>query len=172
MKNFIEWYVEKNFFKDSSLSSQQELILEGISTSRYSIEVNYRTKKEEVLKAFAKICLGYVGASMKKLNYHIKQVYEKDPIRIIVSSRNWDDGEWVVVIHYYTDNDKGYFVISNGFYNKETQNVSIQNKRRCNSDSAADITKELINMMYDLKDQPDNRREKLKGVPLKRGPKR
>jgi hypothetical protein len=70
-------------------------ISEAVETSRYSIEVNYRTKKDEALEGFAKIALGYVSAALKNHNYHTKHVFSEKPLRLMVSTRNWDDGEWV-----------------------------------------------------------------------------
>lgn len=138
--------------------------------TRYSVEVNYRTKSGEVLKGFAKIALGYVSAAMKKRGFHVKQVFEEDPLRIVASSRNWDDGEWVGMIHYRSS--EACFVISNGFYNRDRKTVSVQRSERCSDDTPAGMTKSLLNMMHGLKDEPDRHMEKLKRVPLKRGPKK
>lgn len=141
------------------------------SNSRYSVEINYRTKTKEVLDAFAKIALGYVSASLKKQNYHVKQVFDESPIRIMVSSRNWDDGEWVGMIIYKPDEKSGCFVISNGFYNKDRKTISIQRSQKCKNDSPAELTKEIVNMMHGLKNKKDRHQEPLKPVNLKRGPK-
>jgi len=43
--------------------------------------------------------------------------------------------------------------------------------KKCSGDSASEITKQVYNMMHDLKGKPDRHAEKLKPVPLKRGPK-
>ena len=83
-KKFKEWAEERE--KQESMSFS-ELISEG-STSRYSVEVNFRTEPKETLNSFAKICLGYVSAAMKQKDYRVKAVFEKEPYRIIVSSRN------------------------------------------------------------------------------------
>jgi hypothetical protein len=138
--------------------------------TRYSVEVNYRTRSREVLRGFAKIALGYVSAAMKKRGYHVKQVFEEDPPRIVVSSRNWDDGEWVGMIHYRVADQ--CFVVSNGFYNRDRRTVSVQRSERCSDDTPAEMTKSLLNLMHRLKDEPDMHREKLKPVLLKRGPKK
>lgn len=143
--------------------------LNEAANSRYSVEVNYRTKSGEVMDGFAKISLGYVSASLKKNGYHVKQVFDEKPMRIMVSSRNWDNGEWVGMISY---NPESGFLISNGFYNKDRNTVSIQRTKKCSDDTAAGMAKELINMMYGLKDQPDRKSEKLNPVHLKRGPKK
>lgn len=137
--------------------------------TRYSVEVNFRTKTDEVLKNYAKICLGYVSAALKKSDFHVRQVFERDPHRIIVSMRNWDDGEWVAVVSW--NPNKKCFILSKGFYNKDRKSVSVQNSEDCDSDNAADITRKVKNVMHDLKDKPDRHVEKLKKVPLKRGPK-
>lgn len=139
------------------------------SSARYSVEVNYRTKTKEVLSAFAKIALGYVSAGMKKKNYHVRQIFEENPIRILVSSRNWDDGEWVGMISY--SQDKSCFIISNGFYNKDRKTISIQRSEKCKNDTPAEMVKDLVNMMHSIKSKPDRHTEKLNPVKLKRGPK-
>lgn len=138
--------------------------------TRYSVEVNYRTKSGEVLKGFAKIALGYVSAAMKKRGFHVKQVFDEDPPRIVVSSRNWDDGEWVGMVHYRAS--ESCFMMSNGFYNRDRKTVSVQRSERCSDDTPSGMTKHLLNMMNRLKDEPDRHVEKMKPVPLKRGPKK
>jgi hypothetical protein len=150
--------------------NQKNLILESDS-SRYSVEVNYRTKIKDVLKSYAKISLGYVSAALKQNDYHVKQVFDKDPIRIIVSSRNWDDGEWVGMVHFHPDLEGGCFVVSKGFYNRDKKTVSIQKSTKCSGDNAAEITTELRNLMHELKNSKDRHVEKLKPIKLKRGPK-
>jgi len=142
---------------------------EGAEATRYSIEVNYRTTADETLESFAKIALGYVSAGVKQNNYHVKHVYTEKPVRIMVSSRNWDDGEWVVLVSWH-DKDR-CFVLSKGFYNKDRHTVSVQGSEKCKGESAAEITKAVINMLHSLKGVKDRHQEKLKPVPLKRGPK-
>lgn len=161
MKRFSEW-------KSSKLS--EEHLNEAVEVSRYSVEINYRTKKEEVLEGFAKICLGYVSSALKKHGYHTKHVFTEKPLRLIVSSRNWDDGEWVGLVSW--NGNEECFVISKGFYNKNKRTVNIQKSEKCSNDSAAEIAKGLNNLMSSLKGEPNNHIEKLKPVPLKRGPKK
>jgi len=148
---------------------RQENLIEAVETSRYAIEVNYRTNAKEALEGFAKICLGYVSAALKNHGYHTKHVFTEKPLRLLVSSRNWDDGEWAGVVTW--NSDHSCFVISKGFYNKDRRSVSIQSSNKCNGDSAAEIAKELHNQMHNLKDKPDRHIQKMKPVPLKRGPK-
>lgn len=142
------------------------------SNSKYSVEVNYRTKPSEVLEGFAKIALGYVSASLKRNGYHVKQVFDEHPIRIVVSSRNWDDGEWVGMISYKPKEEGGCFLMSNGFYNRDRKTVSVQRTEKCSKDNPAEMAKDLINMMYGLRHKKDRRVEKLKPVHRKRGPKK
>jgi hypothetical protein len=139
------------------------------SNTRYSVEINYRTNSDEVLEGFSKISLGYISAAMKKNGYHVKQVFEENPMRIIVSSRNWDDGEWVGLVTY--NKKENCFVVSNGFYNKERKSVSIQRSEKCTEKNSAEVTKKLINIMHSLKNKLDNHIEKLKPIKMKRGPK-
>lgn len=145
-------------------------LIEGVETSRYSVEINYRTTSQEALEGYAKLVLGYVSAALKNFGYHTKHVFDHKPLRLLVSTRNWDDGEWAGVITW--NHDHNCFVISKGFYNKNRKTVSIQSSKKCGGDSASEIAKELNNMMHHLKDQPDKHLPKTKPVPLKRGPKR
>lgn len=149
--------------------SRDGSLKESSDSTRYSVEVNYRTTPDQALDNFAKIALGYVSAGIKKHNFHVKHVFTEKPVRILVSSRNWDDGEWAVIVSW-NPNEK-CFMVSKGFYNKDRRTVSLQKTEKCSGDNAADITKQVYNMMHDLKGKPDRQRDKLKPVPLKRGPK-
>jgi hypothetical protein len=172
---FREWIeIESTIGEHTRFSEwcNQNPLIEAATATRYSIEVNFRSKTKEVMESFAKIALGYVSAAMKQNGYHVKHVFDESPVRILISSRNWDDGEWVGVVHFNPDHDGGCFVISKSFFNKDRKSVSLQNSKKCDGDSAAEITKELRNMMHSLKSRPDRHREKLKAVPLKRGPKK
>lgn len=154
MRTFISW------LKDMSLNE---------ADTRYSVEVNFRTKTDEVLKSAAKITLGYASAALKKMDFHVKQVFEETPVRILVSARNWDDGEWVCLVSWNAE--KKCYVISKGFYNKDRKTVSVQSSSHCHAESAAEITAEVKKVMHSLKNVPDRHVQKLKKVPLKRGPK-
>ena len=155
MKDFISWIKERDQLNEAD--------------TRYSVEVNYRTNLDEVLKHAAKITLGYASAALKKSDFHVKQVFEESPLRILVSSRNWDDGEWVSLASW-NPHHKSY-IVSKGFYNKDRKSVSIQDSKLCDAENAAQLVAEIKNTMHDLKDKPDRKIEKLKKVPLKRGPK-
>lgn len=137
--------------------------------TRYSVEVNFRTKIDEVLTNAAKICLGYASAALKKADFHVRQVFEEKPLRILVSSRNWDDGEWVCLVSWNPEHK--CYVISKGFYNKDRKSVSVQGSKHCSAENASEIANEVKNMMHGLKNEPDRHVQKLKKVPLKRGPK-
>lgn len=137
--------------------------------SRYSVEVNFRTKIDEILDSYAKICLGYVSAALKKHDLHVKHVFEESPYRILVSARNWDDGEWSCVVSWNPKEKK--FYISKGFYNKDRKTVSVQSTASTDSENASEIAQKVRSIMHDLKDKPDRHIENLKRVPLKRGPK-
>lgn len=197
MKNFADWrksqsiddHVETQLSKEDFLKVcleyfkaticgdmktihefRQNNLIEAVETSRYSIDVNYRTTGDEALEGFAKICLGYISAGMKNHGFHTKHVFTEKPLRLLVSSRNWDDGEWSGAVTWHPE--QKCFVISKGFYNRDRKTISIQHSTKCSGNSASEITKELINTMHYLKDQPDRHIEKLKPVPLKRGPKK
>jgi hypothetical protein len=152
MKSFNEWKLE-----------------ESVDASRYSISVNYRTNPEEVLDAYSKISLGYISAAMKNYGFHTKHVFTEQPYRLIVASRNWDDGEWVGLVSW--DHKNKCFVISRGFYNKANKTASIIKTEKCAGTTASEVSKELYKLLQDFKEQPDRFKEKLKPVSLKRGPK-
>ena len=149
---------------------KNEKLVEASENSRYSVEVNYRTTGDEALEGYAKICLGYVSAALKNAGYHTKHIYTEKPLRLLVSSRNWDDGEWTGCITWHPEHK--CFVLSKGTYNRDRNSISISKSEKCSGKSAAEISKEVINTMHQLKQEPDNHKEKLKPVALKRGPKR
>ena len=177
MKTFDEWKLFENLkhiTENTSLSmwvKENMQINEASTNTRYSVEVNFRTKVKEVLDGYAKICLGYVSAAIKQNGYHVKQVYDQKPIRILVSSRNWDDGENVGIVYYHPDYEGGCFIIGHGFYNKDVKTISLNQKKKCGGDSAAEVTTELRNLMHELKNKKDRHKTPLKGISLKRGPK-
>ena len=118
--------------------------------SRYSIEVNYRTSKKEVLDSWAKLVLGFVSAALQREGYHVKHVYSEKPQRILVSSGNWDDGSWTAVLLY--NHTTECFVISSGFWNKDRRTVSIQRDTgKCSEDTASELVSKMINFMFSLK---------------------
>lgn len=170
MLSYKNYQSIKDITKDEFAEILSDYLLsESTQRSRYSVEVNYRTTGKEVLDAYAKIVLGFVSASLKGKGFHIKHVFTEKPIRLIVSSRNFDDGEWTGLISW---NDKhNCFVVSKGFYNKDRKTISLMHSKKCDGDSAADISKEVHNLMHFLKDKKDNHVEKYKPITHKRGPK-
>lgn len=153
-----------------ALKEENNTLIESIEHTRYSVEINYRTNKEDVLSGFAKITLGYVSAALKKEGYHVKLIFDEEPYRIIVTARNWDDGGWCALISYNHKLDM--FVMSKGFYNKSKKTVSVVDSKKLDGNlNASNMTYKLKNLMNDLKHEPDKHKEKLKGVNLKRGPK-
>lgn len=141
------------------------------NSSRYSVEVNYKSSTKDILKGFAKISLSYISAGLKQHGYHVKRILEQEPFRVIVSSRNWDDGEWVGMVHFNPNVEGGCFIISKGFYKKQNKTISIQSSQKCKYDNPADIVRELKSTMDELKNKKDLHVEKLKSVKMKRGPK-
>lgn len=174
MKSYKDWQMFNKIEENTSLKEwcENNNLLNEHTTGRYSIEVNFRSKLKEILKAYAKISLGYVSAALKQNGYHIKHVYDQDPIRILVSKQNWIDGTWVGIVYFHPEYNGGSFIIGKGYFNKEVKTISIQDKRKCTEDSAAGITAEMRKLMFSLKDEPDRHRMNLKGVNLKRGPKK
>lgn len=127
---------------------------EGSQNSRYSVEVNFDTNKDDCLIAYAKIMLGYISAAMKKMNYHVKLVFSEKPLRLIVASRNWDDGEWVGMIAY--NDQKDHFTMSKGFYNRLHKTVSVENTECLeNPINAKILSLKLRDMMKDLEGKKD-----------------
>lgn len=152
MGNFIEWLLTES------------------SSTRYSIEVNYRTQIDEALTHFARICLGYASAGLKKADFHVKQVFDDSLPRIMVSNRNWDDGTWTVIFSWNSHHK--CFFLTKGFYRKDTKSISRQGEpEKSNATNASEIVKQVQNVMHHLKDKPDRHIAKMKSVALKRGPK-
>jgi hypothetical protein len=154
-KNFNEWLEVK----------EPSMLTEG--TTRYSIEVNYRTSMEEAIDGFAKLTLGYISSAMKNCGYHVKITYDKKPYRVLVSTRNWDDGEWVGIVLFQDD----CFTIAKGHYNKDKKTVSIMGSHKSTCKSAAEISKELRNYMEKLKKEKPRGSDTLEPANMKRGPK-
>lgn len=173
--NFKNW-IALEIDEHTSLKDWLEAFMrlnEATTATRYSVEINYRSTIKEVLEHFAKIVLGYCSAALKQNNFHIKHMYDVAPVRLLVASRNFDDGEWVGCITFNPEHDGGCFVLSKGFWDKSRKSVtSISPIKKCSGDSAADITKDIRNLMHELRSKPDKFSERLKPVNLKRGPKR
>lgn len=145
------------------------LINETVETSRYAVDVNYRTTMEESNHGFAKIALGYVSAALKKMGFHVKLVFSEQPLRIIVSSRNWDDNEWVGMISY--NSSLGFFVLSKGYYNRNKKTVTVMTSTKIDGPaSASNMAEKLKKSMDDLKSAPERKKTQIK-MDLKRGPK-
>ena len=158
-ENFNEWIENK----DPELKRLIE------DANRYSVEVNYRSNMQEVIDAFAKLVLGYVSAGMKQIGYHTKILFTEKPYRVIVSTRNWDDGEWVGIACYNTK--ENCFVIAAGHYNKDKKTISVQRSKKCAGNSAVEIVRELRNYMEVLKREKPRESGSLEPAKLKRGPK-
>lgn len=172
--NEVKAFIAAKLVLDGYNADEDEIdqVLNESTSARYSIEVSFRSHMKEVLEAYAKICLGYVSAAMKKQGYYVKHVFDESPVRIVVSSRNWDDGEWVGLVSFNPDHEGGCFIVTKGFYNKDRRTVSKQSSHKCNGNSADEITKEVKQVMQSFKGLKDRHTEKLKGLPLKRGPKK
>lgn len=156
---FNEWLEKK----------EPELIPLNEDSTRYSIEVNYRTSMDEAIDAFAKLSLGYISAGMKNCGFHVKNIYDKKPYRVIVSTRNWDDGEWTGIALF--DEKERCFIIAKGHYNKDKKTVSVIGSQKCTGKSASEICKELRNVMEKLKKEKPRNSSTLEPVPMRRGPK-
>ena len=93
----------------------------------------------------------------------------ESPLRIIVSSRNWDDNEWVGMISY--NNNLGFFILSKGYYNRIKKTVTVMHSEKIiGPESASNMAEKLKKEMDTLKDAPDRKRAEIK-IDLKRGPK-
>lgn len=170
--NFREYNNLFDIKEDTDIKERLIPLLElSTAATRYSIEVNFRTDIDQALASMAKICLGYVSAAMKKYGYHVRQVYDEEPIRILIASRNFDDGEWIIVISWNPKHEGGSFILSKGFYNRDRKTVAIKSSVKT-GDSAAEITTQANNEMNHLKTQKDRHYPKLKPIPLKSGPQR
>jgi len=139
------------------------------NAGRYSVEVNYRTNFDELLEGFAKLVLGYVSAAVKNGGQHCKQVFDEKPFRIVCSPRPWEDGGWAIVVTY--EPDHGGFHLSKGFFNKALKTVTVQNTKKIEGQSAAEIYREVAKELGEIKGKPPHHVGDLKGVNLKTGPK-
>lgn len=156
---FVEYYNKKHSL----------YLNEAVESSRYAVEVNFKTTIEEVNHGFAKIALGYVSAALKKMGFHIKLVFSEKPLRVIVSTRNWDDGEWVGMISY--NNALGCFVLSKGYYNRMKKSVNVVGSERITGTiNSAGLTEKIKAEMEKLKHLPDKKKQDIQ-LKMKRGPK-
>jgi len=145
------------------------LINEKVEASRYAVEVDFRTTLDEASYGYAKIALGYVSSCLKKMGYHVKLVFTEKPLRVIVSSRNWDDGEWVGVISYNSQHN--IFVLSKGTYNKSDKSVSLHKSHALDKPfSGKSMSEKMKSLMDDLKREKPIKKFEI-NVNLKRGPK-
>jgi hypothetical protein len=140
------------------------------NASRYSIEVNFRTSWGEAKDHFIKLVLGYVMAALKQHQYHVKHVYTVKPFRILISTKQWDDGSWVGCLSYNNDHDS--FMFSEGVYNKQRGTCTVIKTEKVTGESASDLSKEVAKKMMDLKHRHPYDGHKLNPVKQKRGPKK
>lgn len=147
--NFSEWFLTEQ-------------------SSRYSIEHNYRTNLSEVLENYARLTLGYISAALKA-HYHVKLVLNSKPLRIIVSTKNWDDGERDAIISFHELSKR--FIFSKGFYNKGSRTVSLDAiHKTLEGNSASDLVKEILPMLHVL-EKEEQKPPELKPLKHKTGPK-
>jgi hypothetical protein len=169
--NFTEWHETRQGLEYLTKLAGS-FVLSEADSSHYSVEVNYRTTKKEILESYAKLVLGYVSAAMKKHGYHCKHIFTDKPMRILVATRNWDDGEWVAVL-CYNPHHCG-FVLSSGYWNKDRRTVTIHDPatKKLDEDDAAKLTTKLVNYLHELKYKDPRKVGSLKPAPMKRGPKK
>lgn len=163
-KVFNEWLEKRELGTD-----YDKIMTEAHQTSRYSIEVNYRTNIEEVMNECARLQISYISAGMKAVGYHTKLMLTDKPFRVMISTRNWDDGEWVGICCF--NHSDSCYVLAQGHYNKDRKTVSIQKSSKCMEKSAAEVVKKMRNLMEQLKKESPRDSNSLKPVNLKRGPK-
>jgi hypothetical protein len=150
-----------------SWKNYKSIVSEAVQNVRYSVEVNYDTSQEDAVSGFTKICLGYISAALKKMEFHTKIILTQKPFRVIVASRNWDDGEWVGMISYNDELD--CFVVSRGYYNKMNKTVRVEKTVQMPLEySAKDISKYVFQMMKDLKGVKDKHSPEHRKVHLRK----
>ncbi len=159
--------MEKKKFTEYVEEKDPDLLRED--AGRYSVEVNYRTSFGEVVDNYARLTLGYVSAGLKQVGYHVRNLYNEKPYRIIVSTRNWDDGEWVGILIVNSSDHK--FKIAKGHYNKDRKTVSVQSSHVATGNTAAELCKDMRNVMERLKKENPRGSNTLEPAPMKRGPK-
>jgi hypothetical protein len=155
---FVEYYGKK-----------LSLFNEKVEASRYAVEIDFRTTMDEANFGFAKIALGYVSSCLKKMGYHVKLVFAEKPLRVIISTRNWDDGEWVGLISY--NSSLNTFVLSKGYFNKSDKSVTLKKSVDIEKPySGQNMSEKLKSLMDFLKKEPKVKPPEIT-VSLKRGPK-
>jgi hypothetical protein len=175
LENLLNEFREIKEIVEIPLEELIETFLEYISSNRldetanvtrYSVEVNYNTDQKDFLKGYAKIVLGYVSAALKKQGFHCRIVFSEEPYRVIVTSRNWDDGEPVAMITY--NQDHNFFVLSKGTYNKLKKTVTINSKEKIDGTiSSYHMVNKIKKDVEEMKNQVLKKNDDLK----KRGPK-
>lgn len=167
----IEEVSRDEFIKICCDYVQDKNINESIDATRYSVEVNYRTNKKQAALGFAKIALGYVSSALKSLQYHCKTIFDDSPYRVLISSRNWDDGEWVVMISYNEKFD--FFVLSKGYYNKMKKTITtVAHEKMQGEESAAVMAKAAKDAVDELRYKKPKDNSLNNFIYLKRGPKK
>lgn len=127
-------------------------LLSENKVSRYSVEVNYRTNLKEVVDGFARLSLTFISAALKNSQYHIKIVLTEKPYRIIISERNFQDGEYACVVQF--SETLNCFTISTGFFNRIKKTVNIQNTIKAKGMSASEVSTEVLEIMHKLEKEP------------------
>lgn len=163
--NFKKWFESE---EQSTFKEMQKCVLTENKVSRYSVEVNYRTNLKEVIDGFSKLVLGFLSAACKNNgNFHVKMVHSEKPYRIIVSERNFQDGEYACVVQF--SESLMCFTISTGFYNKGKKTVNIQSTVKAKGMSASEIANEILSTLRELEKKPAYKIDM--NAPKKRGPK-
>jgi len=121
-------------------------------SSRYSVQIDFQTTAEKAHDDFAKLVLGFLSAALKAKNFQVKKVFEKEPIRIVVSSRNFQEGEIIAVVSHH--NDDSCFVYTKCYYNKDRETATkISSEKIPGDNSASSIFKFVYAKMNSIKDE-------------------
>lgn len=167
VESYESWLAYRELFD----AAERGLLLERTGV-RYAVDVNYRTNMSEVMDHYAQLCLGYLKKALNSHGYSVKQVYSVKPYRLIVSTRQWQDREWVGVVNF--DEETSSFVWHAAVYDKGRKSAKIPDghSKKLNGRSASALFDELNPLLRELKDRPLRYGEPLKPAPRKRGPKR
>lgn len=166
-ETYQSWLAFRELFR----AADRQLLLERTGV-RYAVDVNYRTNMSEVLDHFSQLSLGYLKKALNNHGYNVKQVYSAKPYRLIVSTRQWQDREWVGVVNF--DEETAHFVWHEAVYDKgrKTAKIPEGHSKKLKGRSASSLFEEVHPMLKELKDRPLRYGEPMNPAPRKRGPKR
>lgn len=167
LESYQSWLAFRRLF--DTCESRPLLERTGV---RFAVDINYGTDMGEVIDHYSQLCLGYLKKAFNNHGFPVKQVYSVKPYRLIISTRQWQDREWVGIVNF--DEPTSSFVWHEGLYDKGRKTAGIPDgaSKKLSGKSAAALFDEIMPLLRALKDKPLRYGENLKPALRKRGPKR